>query len=467
MEFSDEYLQKITKHDSKIVSIFQLPQNNELHMLSLSEDGLLKEWYINGKETVELGKCFLIRPSHDVLVTNKHPVPKVAKGDYIPISQAITFNNFIVLGYDDGLVLVYQQEVKDARVEDDESASGLGEEEKEGENPGEEEKEGEENKETEKKGTEGQNEEKKDEEGENEKNEEITHPSKKEIPLSTDLGAYTNYFNLYYILLGHTQTITSLFYEPTKNILVTSSENFIIKIFDMETANSLYQFNLDCIVNRTLAIQRGKDINLVFICQDPYKLVLNISRDPYSFNHFTFKENEIESFTKTDTNEYFCLGPQRVAYKFNKFFEEPYEFVDNIDTDYQHVIKYNKDFLIFDKNCNMRHCSYEITEEEKKKGKLTYDFKINIDNELVCEHYFLGKTIIVGTLYGQIYTINADAATERLEELKRFKEEEAIADELAKQVAAAKKKKKGKGKGKRGKSATKKLPKVKEKGKKK
>ena len=52
-EMVSEYIKPIIKHDSKIVSIFKLPKNNEQHILSLSEDGQLKEWAIDENDNVE------------------------------------------------------------------------------------------------------------------------------------------------------------------------------------------------------------------------------------------------------------------------------------------------------------------------------------------------------------------------------------------------------------------------------
>ena len=59
----------------------------------------------------------------------------------------------------------------------------------------------------------------------------------------------------------------------------------------METGHSLFHFNLDCVVDYILCYEKKSDKYLALICQEPYKLVINISKEPLSFNHYTFKYN--------------------------------------------------------------------------------------------------------------------------------------------------------------------------------
>ena len=72
---------------------------------------------------------------------------------------------------------------------------------------------------------------------------------------------YYNTFSLYYILLGHSQQIRCLYYVASKKVLVTSSDNCTVKIYDMNNGFSLYHFNLDCIVNKIILVEKENDKN--------------------------------------------------------------------------------------------------------------------------------------------------------------------------------------------------------------
>jgi WD40 repeat protein len=106
----------ISSHNSGVLKIFSLDFNKPYHFLSLSDNGEIYEWLFDKTygNIKEIENCNLQRPSDEILIINKHEIKKIKKGDYIKITCAILFENFLTIGYDDGLILVYQIEKQNA-----------------------------------------------------------------------------------------------------------------------------------------------------------------------------------------------------------------------------------------------------------------------------------------------------------------------------------------------------------------
>ena len=102
----------IASHTSPVLHVFHFDINEPYHFMSLSDNGEIIEWVFEKtfKNIKEIEKCNLQRPSDEILIINKHEIRKLKKGEYIKITSAIQFNNFIAVGYDDGLILIYQIE---------------------------------------------------------------------------------------------------------------------------------------------------------------------------------------------------------------------------------------------------------------------------------------------------------------------------------------------------------------------
>ena len=232
----------ITTHSSPVLKVFHFDINQPYHFMSLSDNGEIIEWLFDKsiKKFKEIEKCNLQRPSDEILTVNKHEIRKLKKGEYIKITSVIHFNNFLTVGYDDGLILVYQVE-KQPIEKKKKSIEGLQEKIEE---------------------------ENQDEEGENEKVKEA--PKNEKVKTSEEIMGelisqidYYNTFSLYYILLGHSQQIRCLYYVASKKVLVTSSDNCTVKIYDMNNGFSLYHFNLDCIVNKIILVEKKNVQNLI------------------------------------------------------------------------------------------------------------------------------------------------------------------------------------------------------------
>ena len=116
MLFSNPNIKTIFTHQNNcpIINIFHLTFNDDDHFLFLSDDGLIKEYSINPTldKSEEIDKCNLLRPNEEILTKNNHPILKFKnKDDYIHLTKTLIFdNNYLGLGYEDGLVLVYSIE---------------------------------------------------------------------------------------------------------------------------------------------------------------------------------------------------------------------------------------------------------------------------------------------------------------------------------------------------------------------
>lgn len=97
---------------------------------------------------------------------------------------------------------------------------------------------------------------------------------------------YVNIYKLELVLVGQVGRILSLEYIPDKKYLVSTSEQKIIKIWDLYLGVPLYTFNLDINTNRMLYLINPKNnIGILNIfSSEPFLLQLNMSKDPIAIN---------------------------------------------------------------------------------------------------------------------------------------------------------------------------------------
>ena len=98
------------KQSSSLINIFHFDFNNPNHFLSLSDNSEIVEFLFVPEEEkfIEIEKFHLKRPDNDLLKQNGHVVKHLKHDHYHKITQVLQFENFLILGYDDGLILVYQ-----------------------------------------------------------------------------------------------------------------------------------------------------------------------------------------------------------------------------------------------------------------------------------------------------------------------------------------------------------------------
>ena len=394
MLFSNPNIKTIFTHEnnSTILNIFHLNFNDDDHFLFLSDDGLIKEYSIKpkGENFIEIDKCNLLRPSEEILSKNNHPILKFKnKDDYIHLTKTLIFENYIGLGYEDGLVLVYiieRQNKTNQNIEE--------------------------------------------ENNENDDNDKNNNEIKKN---------YYNAFSLYYIFLGHPQKITSLAYYDPKKYFITASDACLVKIFSITTGYSLFHFNLDCIINNILIIENKTNTNLIFLCEEPYKLNIDITNEPFSFNHYTFRYNNINNIVKVD-KKYYLLGTSNNIYVFKENFDFDNKFSTEDKIDFDYFINYGKNFIIVDGEYNLRFC-------ELKNNDIIFSFKFKLSNDNITTGMIVyNKYFLCGSQDGNVYFVNIEEYENTAWELKKMSNEEKESNIFNEEYNAGKNKKKKKDK---------------------
>ena len=433
---------------------FHFDINEPYHFMSLSDNGEIIEWVFEKtfKNIKEIEKCNLQRPSDEILIINKHEIRKLKKGEYIKITSAIQFSNFIAVGYDDGLILIYQIE-KQALNKSKQPVGSLHEKIEE----------------------ENQSDEENQKEKEKEEDKRLTDETKMDELISKI--DYYNTFSLYYILLGHSQQIRSLFYVANKKFLVTSSDNCTVKIYDMTNGFSLYHFNLDCMINKIILMEKKKEQNLVLFSDDPYKLIIDITKEPFSFNHYSFKYNNVSHIEKMN-NGYYLLG-QRSVYQFDNNLEYKGTFTNLIPIDYTLIKMYKDNIILFDAENYVELVSFKGLEEKKPivdpknkkaaakpaKGKndkkeedikqsdqynIKTEFKVKMGTDEISECFIYDQFGFCSCQDTNIYLIDFELKKSMHYERSNMANEDAASLQLMNSLANVKsKKKKGKNKGKK------------------
>ena len=444
----------IASHTSPVLHVFHFDINEPYHFMSLSDNGEIIEWVFEKtfKNIKEIEKCNLQRPSDEILIINKHEIRKLKKGEYIKITSAIQFNNFIAVGYDDGLILIYQIE-KQALNKSKQPVGSLHEKIEE----------------------ENQSDEENQKEKEKEEDKRLTDETKMDELISKI--DYYNTFSLYYILLGHSQQIRSLFYVANKKFLVTSSDNCTVKIYDMTNGFSLYHFNLDCMINKIILMEKKKEQNLVLFSDDPYKLIIDITKEPFSFNHYSFKYNNVSHIEKMN-NGYYLLG-QRSVYQFDNNLEYKGTFTNLIPIDYTLIKMYKDNIILFDAENYVELVSFKCLEEKKPivdpknkkaaakpaKGKndkkeedikqsdqynIKTEFKVKMGTDEISECFIYDQFGFCSCQDTNIYLIDFELKKSIHYERSNMANEDAASLQLMNSLANVKsKKKKGKNKGKK------------------
>ena len=444
------------KHSSSIINIFHFDFNSPKHFLSLSDNSEIIEFLFISEEekAIEIEKFHLKRPDNELLEKNGHKIIHLKHGQYHRITQVLNFENFIVLGYDDGLILVYQITKKEFNSE---------EENKKIENKSKsivKDVEDEENEESE-------NEEKKNE---NENNEDIKNDNQKN-QYTHELN-YFNSFSLYYILLGHLEEIVSLCYIPQTKVLISSSLDNTIKIFDFTTGNLTHFFKFDFIINKimyqNIAKTGAPKIILTLLSQSPVKVLINLSANPITCNTLHFDHIDILQLEKIN-DKFYGMTSKNIKI-LDKNLEQEGNLISLNNSNFLYFNKYKNDFLIVDDenmvkmvklNLKSKNKAKEDNKNDKNKKKnakneepqedeekifesviqTQYKFKVGEDN--INGFYFIDNFILAFTRDGCLYLINYDKIQESYEN-GRMKIEDEESQKMMENAGHNKKNKKGK-----------------------
>ena len=516
MLLPNEGVELLFKHTNSILNIYHFDFNDKNHYISLSDDGEIIEWYFNEEtfKVIEIAKFHLKRPNDDLLFSKKHKIRTLKKDEYYKITQVIQFDNFLALGYSDGIILVYEitkkqqiikpktkkvtpkleiknidqkskeeskeEELNEENLNNDEEENSNNEEEKNSNN--EEEKNSEDKVENESNinFNDIQSEEIKKENNE-EKEEEKEEKKEEEIEEETIDLDYYNFFRLYYVLLGHFREIRSLCYIPQTKMIISSSDDQTIKIFDFNTGHLIYYFKLDFIINRILFQNVSKNKNeakivLTLLSNDPVRVVINLFGDSITYNNYFFKYNDILQLEKIN-NKFYVLNDKNVLL-LDSSLELEGKFISLYNVSFHYFNKFQTDFLIADnENCiriveliqKNKLKENNATEKNKKKEKnkktdknkneenaeneektfeniIRTDCKFKVGEDLIKGFYFVDSYIFVFCQDGKLYLVNYNKIKENYERVQMAFEDLASLQMNNNLVTTKKPKKKGKGK---------------------
>ena len=406
------------KHSSSILNIFHLDFNSPNHYLSLSDNSEVVEFLLVPEEEKikEIEKFHIKRPDNELLQNNGHKIVHLKHGQYHKITQVLQFENFMVLGYDDGLILVYQ--IIKKQLENDF--------------------------------------EKEDEENEN----------------NNHKLEYFNSFSLYYILLGHLEEIASFCYIPELKILISSSIDNSLKIFDFTTGQLTHFFKFDFIINKILYQNTAKKgdpkIVLTLLSQSPVKVLINLSANPITYNTHHFEHIDVCQLEKIN-DKFYGLNSKKIKI-LDKNFEQEGTLINLNNIDFQYFTKYKNDFLIVDNENMVRMVTFKIKEKNKAKEDSKNDknkkknpkkeeppeeeektfesiihtqFKFKVGEDNINGFYFINNFILAFCRDGSMYSINYDKIHESYEnELMKIEDE--ISMKMMESMVNNKKSKKGK-----------------------
>ena len=406
------------KHSSSILNIFHLDFNSPNHYLSLSDNSEVVEFLLVPEEEKikEIEKFHIKRPDNELLKNNGHKIVHLKHGQYHKITQVLQFENFMVIGYDDGLILVYQ--IIKKQLENDF--------------------------------------EKEDEENEN----------------NNHKLDYFNSFSLYYILLGHLEEIVSFCYIPELKILISSSIDNSLKIFDFTTGQLTHFFKFDFIINKILYQNTAKKgdpkIVLTLLSQSPVKVLINLSANPITYNTHHFEHIDVCQLEKIN-DKFYGLNSKKIKI-LDKNFEQEGTLINLNNIDFQYFTKYKNDFLIVDNENMVRMVTFKIKEKNKAKEDSKNDknkkknpkkeeppeeeektfesiihtqFKFKVGEDNINGFYFINNFILAFCRDGSMYSINYDKIHESYEnELMKIEDE--ISMKMMESMVNNKKSKKGK-----------------------
>ena len=485
MLLPNEGVELLFRHSTSIIDIFHFDFNDPNHFISLSDDGETIEWIFNKEslQVTEISKFHLKRPNDNLLSQNKHKIRELKKGEYFKITKEIQFDNFISLGYSDGVILVYEVLKKDYNKND---KSGKN---KEQSNQKEKEVDKEEIEEKEKSNEE---EDRIDSEininiNEAENVDKINSNSdkiddkNKELKNENNNLDYYNYFNLYYVLLGSLDRINALCYIPQTKMLISSSDDYTVKIFDFNTGHLRYYFKLDFIVNRLLFQNIIKNKNeskivLTLLSNDPVKVLINLSTNSITFNNYVFKHNNMIQLEKIN-DKYYGLNSKNILV-LNKNLEQESSYISLNNILFNYFNKFKDDYLIADnENCirivefmqknkekendsknknkkneknkkqnGQKNEEKDENEEKINENTIITDCKFKVGEDNINGFFFVDSYVLVYCQDGKLYLVNYDKIKENYERMQMAFEDAASLQMMSTIIHAKKPKKKGKGK---------------------
>ena len=483
MLLPNEGVKLLFKHSSSIINIFHFDFNNQNHFLSLSDNSEIIEFLFLSEEQriLELEKFYIKRPHDSLLEKNGHKVINLKHKQYHKITQVLQFENYIILGYDDGVILVYQvirkQFEKKAIITNEKPDDKLIMNEKEenkfklydlSENEDEEEEEDKDNEENLKNQKDLNDKIIEQNENNNNQNKSGENDDKNKID-------YFNSFSLYYILLGHTEEIISLCYIPQAQILISSSVDYTVKIFDFKTGHLTHFFKFDFVINKILyeVITKASTTKIVLtlLSTSPLKVIIDLSANPVTCNTYHFEILDILQMEKIN-DKYFCLKNNNIQI-LDKNLEHEGTLISLSDKiNFLYFNKYKNDFFIVDNENMVRRVKFEIKQKNKNKDKdknkndknkkkvekneedeenqekiyesiIKTEFKFKVGEDNIIGFFYFNNFIFVFCRDGNLYLVNFEKIIENYENyLMSIEDAESL--KMMETLAKSKKSKKSK-----------------------
>lgn len=497
MEFSNLHVNTILTHTSNVLHISHFEDNDIEHYYTISDDSQLIEWLMpqidvnfdpekeECQKVTEIETITLQRPGEELLTKLGHVKSKLKT---YRITSVLTFENSIVVGYDDGLVLAWMQEKRDVVP-----LNALKKNNSDSKIPIKKSPEYRTliDKET----------------YDATLHELLTRDLKKKqideltlfdyddderfitcaygpeisLTLTTPVSGefdnkfkLKNYYNIYwlkYVFVGQNQPISNLFrYVYFKGgeenvLLLSSSQDNSTKIYDYSTGLLLYSIaipnsyiNFGCVFDTTIQDKNNKRkrikiTNVNLIASENAKITINFytSEEPL-INHYVFKYSSELNKILNFNNKFYFLCEKGICHIFKNDFnlEDTYQFprlISLID-----MIPFRTLLLFITARLELSFCM--LDKDTKKLNELFY---IKIGSKVITNLLMRDDILYLTCRDGNIYSLNVEQEYELYQRRCQMKIEDNKSDEYNKFLEAKKnKKKKKRGKsGKKGKGAKK------------
>lgn len=442
MKFANNNLKPILKHNRPILTINRFENNDDDHYYSLSDNSEMKNWLIdsNGAFQEELETYYLLRPKEQFLVQRGHLATKLTQSSkYFKITYTISFKQFIINGYEDGLLLVWKQEKRDIidknrLIKFNSQTELIVKEARELINEGENAKQY---------------------EPDYLEDDPIANYNIEAEALNTSLEQYMkqpeeptlkDYFNimwLHFILIGHTQAIINLLPIPEKNMLISSSEDLTINFYDLASGRTLYHIDLQTEARFIVYINipKPKLEKIILLASPNNKIDIKLNPDSLGINTSTINFLDLKKVVFFNKKFYLVQSHTHLLiytmdFKLEK--EIPYPaFESFID-----LIIYNQYFIFFSSDKKLHLC-------EMINDKLVRLFSMVIGQKTVSNIMLIDSLLYMTNLDGNIYTLDIEGELMLYWNRKTMMEEEKVSVAFNKFLMSKKAKKKRGKSGKR------------------
>jgi hypothetical protein len=236
---------------------------------------------------------------------------------------------------------------------------------------------------------------------------------------------YKNVFVLDYIFTGHNRNIVDFFLVPARNFLISSSDEGLLKIYDLEKGVPIYYFYIDAVINHIILFNDNKK-NEMLSCfsYEGYKIDLNITRTPFSFSSSTCPYSHVtDCITLLNNNNLviFCTVDQGKVIQFDKNFQLIAEFF-NPDYNGTYVFIRNwKNFFILINEEGI----FSLNEMEENTKKIKVLFNIRVSNMPIQNIFMKSDDIlIIGSSDTKLYSLDLNKEFEIYWERMKMKQEE-------------------------------------------